>query len=123
MAILFGMALATSGVSAQGYTLTGQVKGLGGGSVKLLRYNEDDRTSAPVDSAVLENGSFRMTGRLDYPETLSIVIQPGNWSFGVFGYCVPIFQMRNGDGICVVLVETPVTTTSLRPFAIAFLLR
>lgn len=89
LAILFGMALATSGVSAQGYTLTGQVKGLGGGSVKLLRYNEDDRTSAPVDSAVLENGSFRMTGRLDYPETLSIVIQPGNWSFGVF--------LENGD--------------------------
>ena len=66
-----------------GYTLKGTVKGIDSGSVKLVSYNEDDRTSKTIDSAVFKNGTFELNGKAE-PQMVSLIIEPGNWSFQVF---------------------------------------
>jgi thiol-disulfide isomerase/thioredoxin len=66
-----------------GYTLKGTVKGIDSGSVKLVSYNEDDRTSKTIDSAAFKNGTFELKGNAD-PQMVSVMIEPGNWSFRIF---------------------------------------
>lgn len=67
-----------------GYTIKGTVKGIDTGMVKLVAYNEDDRTSKTVDSATVAGGSFILTDTLGIPQMMSLIIEPGNWSFQVF---------------------------------------
>lgn len=67
-----------------GFTIKGTLKGITNGSVVLLRYNESDRTSAGVDSAVLKSGTFVLKGKLNRPEMMNLVVKPGNWGVNVF---------------------------------------
>jgi thiol-disulfide isomerase/thioredoxin len=66
-----------------GYTLKGTVKGVSDGTVKLVSNNEDDRTSKTIDSASFKNGTFELKGKAE-PQMVSVMIEPGNWSFQVF---------------------------------------
>jgi thiol-disulfide isomerase/thioredoxin len=66
-----------------GYTLKGTVKGVPDGTVKLVSNNEDDRTSKTIDSASFKNGTFELKGKAE-PQMVSVMIEPGNWSFRIF---------------------------------------
>jgi thiol-disulfide isomerase/thioredoxin len=66
-----------------GYTLKGTIKGIDSGTVKLTSYNEDDRTSKTLDSAAFKNGVFELKGSAE-PQMVSVMIEPGNWSFKIF---------------------------------------
>jgi thiol-disulfide isomerase/thioredoxin len=66
-----------------GYTVKGSIKGVDSGMVKLVSYNEDDRTSKTIDSASFKNGTFELKGETD-PQMVSVNIEPGNWSFQIF---------------------------------------
>lgn len=66
------------------YIVKGTIKGIREGTVKLVGYNEDDRTSATIDSARFKGGSFVLRGRVETPHMVSVVIEPGNWSFQIF---------------------------------------
>lgn len=66
------------------YKVTGTIRGLESGMVKLIQSHEEDRTSTTVDSAGFTNGTFALKGKLDNPEMMSILITPGNWRFSVF---------------------------------------
>jgi thiol-disulfide isomerase/thioredoxin len=70
--------------SATGYTVNGTIKGVDSGSVKLVSYNEDDRTSKTIDSVSFKNGAFTLKGTSDAPEMVSVVIEPGNWASQMF---------------------------------------
>lgn len=82
--LLGAVALACSTQKPDGYTLIGTIHGVGNGTVKLTRYNDADRTTTVVDSAVITDGSFEMNGVLDGPEMLSFTVVPGNWQFSAF---------------------------------------
>ena len=66
-----------------GYTLKGTLKGIPQGTVKMQSYNEDDRTSKTIDSVKFDNGSFEFQGKSE-PQMVTVMIQPGNWSFHIF---------------------------------------
>jgi len=66
------------------YTLHGQIKGITSGTVKLQRLDDATRQSITIDSTVLQNGKFQLTGPIDQPEMMSIKIEPGNWSTSLF---------------------------------------
>lgn len=66
------------------YNVKGTINGVESGMVKLIKYNEEDHTSATVDSVEFTNGSFELNGKLGNPEMMSILITPGNWRFSVF---------------------------------------
>lgn len=68
----------------EGYTLNGIIRGVPAGKVKLTRTNLDDRTSTTMDSADFTGGKFTLKGKLESPEMMNLVIEPGNWSFQVF---------------------------------------
>ncbi|WP_316791315.1 TlpA disulfide reductase family protein [Pedobacter frigoris] len=69
---------------ANGYVISGKIKGVNSGMVKLMRHNDSDRTSKAVDSAVLKNGVFELKGRTDNPEVMSLQFSPGNWGMRLF---------------------------------------
>lgn len=76
-------------VSAQnqapaGYVLKGTLNGIKNGKIYLSSYNEEDRTSTNIDSAVVANGSFVFKGKLRSAEMLGLNIKPGNWSANLF---------------------------------------
>lgn len=71
------------------FNIKGEFKGVESGLVKLIRHNDDDRTSTTLDSVELVNGQFALKGKLDHPEMLSIMVTPGNWAFRAF--------IENGD--------------------------
>lgn len=66
-----------------GYIIRGTLKGIPAGTVKLLSYNEDDRTSQTIDSTTFKDGAFELKGKAD-PQMVSVKIEPGNWTFRVF---------------------------------------
>lgn len=67
-----------------GYIIKGSIKGVPQGMVKLVSYNEDDRTSKTLDSAEFKNGTFEIDGRIEAPQMVSMVIEPGNWTLQAF---------------------------------------
>jgi thiol-disulfide isomerase/thioredoxin len=69
---------------ADQYKLKGTIRGVDTGSVKLVRYNEADRTSTTLDSTTFKEGKFTLEGPLQAPEMMTLMIQPGNWSVPVF---------------------------------------
>jgi len=71
-------------VWAQQYVIKGSIKGLSSGTVKLMQPNINDRTSKGIDSGVFKNNVFQLKGTVAVPQMMSIVIEPGNWSFNVF---------------------------------------
>jgi len=70
--------------SDQGYVLNGSLKVIDSGVVKLITYNEDDRTPKTIDSGVIRNGSFVLKGKIESPQMVNVFITPGNWGFSVF---------------------------------------
>lgn len=67
-----------------GYTIQGVLKGIDSGSVKLVMYNQDDRSSKTIDSGGISGHSFTLKGRIGSPQMLTLEIQPGNWMFPLF---------------------------------------
>lgn len=67
-----------------GYDIKGSVKGISTGKVKLLSYNEDDRTSKTLDSGRISKGIFRLKGKVPTAQMVTVVMEPGNWAFQVF---------------------------------------
>lgn len=70
--------------NADSFTITGQITGIPAGTVKLSSFNEEDRTSTVIDSVAIANNSFTLKGKIDGPQMMSLLIEPGNWSFPVF---------------------------------------
>ena len=68
----------------KGYVLKGFLNGIETGAVKVIEFNEDDRTSKVIDSGTIAGGSFVLTGSVGVPKMVSVQIDPGNWSFPVF---------------------------------------
>lgn len=66
------------------FLINGKIKGLHGGSIKLVSYNEDDRTSHTIDSTAFQNDSFALKGKVDFAQMVSLVVEPGNWSLPLF---------------------------------------
>lgn len=67
-----------------GYTITGILKGIDSGMVKISTSNETDRTSKVIDSAIIKNSQFELKGKIDNPQMVNVSITPGNWSFNIF---------------------------------------
>ena len=68
----------------EGYTINGAIQGVKSGKVKLMRNNNADRTSKVIDSTDFSDGEFTLKGKLESPEMMSLVIEPGSWSFPIF---------------------------------------
>ncbi len=69
-----------SNVFAQkGYTITGAIKGLDSGVIKL--YNEK---GGPQDSALISNGRFILKGYTAVPKLRGFTVSPGNYAFQMF---------------------------------------
>ncbi|SMD12491.1 TlpA disulfide reductase family protein [Pedobacter nyackensis] len=91
LGLTFGMAglmLASTGCSENqkdnGYHITGNINGVDSGLVKLVSYNEEDRTSTTLDSVTFKNGSFELKGTVKYPEMMTLIFTPGNWATQIF---------------------------------------
>lgn len=67
-----------------GYTITGILKGIDSGMVKISTSNETDRTSKVIDSAIIKNSQFELKGKIENPQMVNVSITPGNWSFNIF---------------------------------------
>lgn len=67
-----------------GYIVNGTIQGVRSGTVKLMRTNNSDRTSKAIDSFDFSDGKFTLKGKLESPEMMTLVIEPGNWSFEIF---------------------------------------
>jgi thiol-disulfide isomerase/thioredoxin len=80
------------------YVINGTVKGVTSGTVKLVYQNEDDRTSKTIDSGVITNGAFKLTGNIQTPRMISVVLEPGNWSFTVFLENAPVTVTADTTG-------------------------
>ena len=84
-ALLFAACLGSYGqTNSAGYLITGTINGVSKGKVKLISYNQDDRTSKVIDSAGFKNGRFEIHGKTDAPQMVTVTIEPGNWSFPIF---------------------------------------
>ncbi len=68
----------------QGYILKGTIKGITKGKIKLVSYNDDDRSSITIDSGLINNGKFEMRGKLDVPQMVTVNVEPGNYMFQAF---------------------------------------
>jgi thiol-disulfide isomerase/thioredoxin len=77
------MMLACKSNAQKQYDIKGSIKGITSGTVKLVA-NNDDRAQKTVDSAAITNGSFELKGKIGVPQMMSIIVEPGTWSFGVF---------------------------------------
>jgi len=80
------------------YDIKGTVKGVTSGMVKLVRRNDDDRTSKTIDSAVITNGTFELKGTVPTAEMMSVELVPGNWSFSIFVENAPITVTADTTG-------------------------
>lgn len=81
---LFIFAGCNQGEENNGYTINGTIKGIDSGMVKLLKNNQENRTSATVDSIEFKDGKFTLNGAVKSPEMMTVLIEPGKWSFTVF---------------------------------------
>src|SRR5882762_1015150 len=72
------------------YVISGTIKGVPSGTVKLVYQNEDDRTSKTIDSGIIANGKFELKGDIGVPKMMTVTLEPGNWSFNVFVENAPI---------------------------------
>ena len=84
MALLLVGAAVSCKTKETGFSIHGQLTGIPSGGVKLVTYKEDDRSSKVIDSVPFSNGVFTIKGKLDEPQMLTVLIEPGGWSFQVF---------------------------------------
>src|SRR5687768_16765419 len=73
-----------SNENTEGYIVNGTIQGVKSGKAKLMRTNNSDRTSKAIDSIDFSDGKFTLKGKLESPEMMSLVIEPGSWSFEIF---------------------------------------
>jgi len=66
------------------FHLKGTIKGIETGQIKLVQFDDTDRTSTTIDSAELKNGSFELKGKLDNPQMMRLIFVPKNWSLSLF---------------------------------------
>jgi thiol-disulfide isomerase/thioredoxin len=67
-----------------GFTLTGTLKGVPAGGAKLVVTIDSDRSSKIIDSTAFTGGTFTLKGNAPVATLMSLVVEPGNWSFRVF---------------------------------------
>ena len=70
--------------TADGYSINGKIAGLHSGGIKLVSYNDDDRTSKTIDSIAFNNDTFHLKGKLNNAQMMTLFIEPGGWSMPVF---------------------------------------
>lgn len=68
----------------EGYSVSGTIEGIPVGKVKLVKANSADRTTTTIDSAEFKEGRFTLQGKVESPEMMTLMIEPGNWSVPVF---------------------------------------
>lgn len=73
-----------TGDGRDSFLIRGRIRGLDSGTVKLYRVNDVERSSKLLDSVAFKDGTFTLTGKLAYPQMLSVKVDSGNWSFRVF---------------------------------------
>ncbi|WP_111709913.1 TlpA disulfide reductase family protein [Lutibacter citreus] len=63
-------------IKQEGYSVTGNVKGLQEATIKLYEYNFADRGAAPIliDSTLISNGKFEFSGVIEHPDMVSVRI-------------------------------------------------
>jgi thiol-disulfide isomerase/thioredoxin len=83
-ALLLTLASCNSHQPDDSYQINGTLKGIDSGLVKLVKYNDGDRTSKTLDSVKFSHGIFELKGKVDQPEMMSLIIEPGNWVTQVF---------------------------------------
>jgi len=66
------------------FSIKGTIKGVDSGTVLLRKFNEADRTTKTLDSVVVHQGHFELTGKLESPEMLTLIARPGNWGTNIF---------------------------------------
>lgn len=69
---------------AQGYKIEGSIKGIQSGTVKLVSFNDDTRTSSTLDSATFTNGAFKLEGKAESPGMVTLQLDTGNWALSFF---------------------------------------
>lgn len=74
----------TQNKPADEFVITGNIKGINDGVVKLIRYVDSNRTSKVIDSVLVKNGTFELKGAAVQPEIMTLLISPGNWGMKVF---------------------------------------
>ena len=81
-----------------GYTVKGTIKGVSDGSIKLVSYDVDDRTTATIDSVPVKNGAFEIKGKTASPQMVKVMVEPGNWSFEMFLENAPLTVTADTTG-------------------------
>ncbi len=66
------------------YVIKGQLTGIPAGKVTLVSYNETDRSTHVIDSIDFSKSSFVLKGRIDVPQMMSLVVDPGHFTMQVF---------------------------------------
>jgi thiol-disulfide isomerase/thioredoxin len=66
------------------YVVKGTINGVPEGTIKLVSYNEDDRSSKTIDSVAFRNSAFEIEGKIPTAQMVSVVVEPGNWAFNMF---------------------------------------
>ncbi|MBL4676814.1 MAG: AhpC/TSA family protein [Mucilaginibacter sp.] len=85
MVLVFACAFSEAKAQAtDGYILTGTIKGVRSGKVKITLANEEDRISKTLDSGRVTNGKFVLKGKIATPVMVSILFVPGNFSSQFF---------------------------------------
>jgi len=76
--------MCTAGAYAQagGFDIKGHYNGVPEGIVKLMRYNDNNRTQTVIDSVAYSNNTFEIKGKLTAPEMMTLTFEPGDWSCG-----------------------------------------
>ncbi|MFY0712539.1 AhpC/TSA family protein [Seonamhaeicola sp. NFXS20] len=90
-------------IQETGYTISGTIKGLNEGSVKITDSGNRDKVTV-IDSTQIVNGTFKFSGKVDFPDMVNLIIdgktsrffienspitiaidwtsvQPNNWQF------------------------------------------
>ncbi len=68
-------------VKNEGFTVTGRIVGLHSGTVKLvLHTNWGAGSNITIDRVPFLNDSFVLKGKVEYPQMMRIVFEPGSWS-------------------------------------------
>lgn len=70
--------------NAKDYVITGSIRGINEGMIKLVSYMDSNRTSKVIDSVLFKNGTFELKGKVQGPELMTLLITPGNWAVRLF---------------------------------------
>lgn len=70
--------------SAEHFAISGTINGIDSGVVVLKRPNLTDRSLTTIDSVAFIGGRFKINGKLDGPERVTLIFLPGNWSLSFF---------------------------------------